>query len=41
MEEGFRMYDLKRWRALDRLDGTWQPEGINFWEADVDYVAIY
>ena len=25
----------------DLLDGTWQPEGINFWEADVDYVAIY
>ncbi len=33
IEEGMRMYDLKRWRALDQLDGTWQPEGINFWES--------
>lgn len=33
IEEGMRMFDLKRWRALDQLDGTWQPEGINFWES--------
>lgn len=41
MEEGFRMNDLKRWRSLDHLDGTWQPEGMNFWDADEDYVSIY
>lgn len=33
LEEGLRMYDLKRWRALDQLNATWQPEGINFWES--------
>lgn len=41
MEEGFRMDDLKRWRSLDRLDGTWQPEGIKLWNADIDYVTAY
>lgn len=30
--EGLRMFDLKRWRALDRING-WQPEGINLWES--------
>lgn len=33
VEEGMRMSDLKRWRALDQLNATWQPEGINFWES--------
>lgn len=32
MEEGMRMDDLKRWRALDQLD-DWMPEGINLWES--------
>lgn len=41
MEEGFRMDDLKRWRALDRLDGSWQPEGINFWNSTNDYIAMF
>lgn len=31
MQEGMRMDDLKSWRALDQLDGTWQPEGFNLW----------
>lgn len=31
MQEGMRMDDLKSWRALDQLNGTWQPEGINLW----------
>lgn len=33
MEEGFRMDDLKRWRALDQIKAAdkWQPEGINIW----------
>ena len=30
--EGLRMYDLKRWRALDQVR-NWQPEGINLWES--------
>lgn len=34
MEEGLRMDDLKRWRALDQLNGTWQPEGFNLWGSD-------
>lgn len=33
MQEGLRMFDLKRWRALDQLNATWQPEGINLWES--------
>lgn len=33
IEEGLRMDDLKRWRALDQLNGTWQPEGINLWNS--------
>lgn len=31
MEEGMRMDDLKRWRALDQID-DWMPEGINLWD---------
>lgn len=30
--EGLRMFDLKRWRALDQIK-NWQPEGINLWES--------
>lgn len=41
IEEGFRMDDLKRWRSLDHLDGTWQPEGINYWESDMDYTSMF
>lgn len=36
--EGFRMDDLRRWRALDQLEGGSQkfwPEGINLWESDI------
>lgn len=32
MEEGFRMNDLKRWRALDQVKG-WMPEGFNLWDS--------
>ncbi|CAK7083975.1 MAG: hypothetical protein PARBA_03724 [Parabacteroides sp.] len=35
LEEGFRMDDLKRWRSLDQLNATWQPEGFNLWESGV------
>lgn len=30
--EGLRMFDLKRWRALDQVK-NWQPEGINLWDS--------
>lgn len=30
--EGMRMYDLKRWRALDQVK-NWQPQGVNLWES--------
>lgn len=35
--EGFRMDDLRRWRALDQLNqkGTYWPEGFNLWESDI------
>lgn len=35
IQEGMRMADLKRWRALDQLNATWQPEGINFWDSEL------
>lgn len=35
LEEGLRFFDLKRWRALDQLKGTWQPEGVNLWGSDL------
>lgn len=28
--EGMRLDDLKRWRALDKMQ-SYQPEGVNFW----------
>lgn len=34
MEEGFRMYDLKRWRALDQVK-NYRVEGVNLWESDL------
>lgn len=34
MEEGFRMTDLKRWRALDQVK-NWMPEGFNLWGSDI------
>ena len=40
MQEGMRMDDLKSWRALDQLDGTWQPEGFNLWGPN-DWEAKY
>lgn len=32
LEEGMRMSDLKRWRALDQVN-NWMPEGFNLWES--------
>lgn len=34
MEEGFRMMDLKRWRALDQVK-NYQIEGVNLWESNL------
>ncbi len=34
--EGFRMDDLKRWRAMDQVK-NYQIEGINFWTKIKDY----
>ncbi|RHR40170.1 RagB/SusD family nutrient uptake outer membrane protein [Parabacteroides sp. AF18-52] len=34
VEEGFRMMDLKRWRALDQVK-NYQVEGVNLWESDL------
>lgn len=34
MEEGFRMNDLKRWRALDQLK-NYQIEGVNLWGSNL------
>lgn len=34
LEEGLRMNDLKRWRALDQID-NWMPEGINLWNSEL------
>ncbi len=34
--EGFRMDDLKRWRAMDQVK-NYQVEGINFWTKIKDY----
>lgn len=34
IEEGFRMMDLKRWRALDQVV-NYQVEGVNLWESDL------
>lgn len=36
MEEGFRMNDLRRWRALDQVKGKkFWPEGVNLWESEL------
>ena len=34
MEEGLRMADLRRWRALDQVR-NYQVEGVNLWESDL------
>ena len=34
LEEGFRMTDLKRWRALDQVR-NYQVEGVNLWESEL------
>ena len=34
VEEGFRMNDLRRWRALDQVKNFW-PEGVNLWESEL------
>ncbi|MDO5664295.1 MAG: RagB/SusD family nutrient uptake outer membrane protein [Bacteroidia bacterium] len=34
VEEGFRMEDLKRWRALDQVS-KFRVEGVNLWESDL------
>lgn len=34
LEEGFRMTDLKRWRALDQIR-NYQVEGVNLWESEL------
>lgn len=34
IEEGFRMNDLRRWRALDQVKNFW-PEGVNLWESEL------
>ncbi len=34
VEEGLRMMDLKRWRALDQVI-NYQVEGVNLWESDL------
>lgn len=34
MEEGLRMEDLRRWRALDQVR-NYQVEGVNLWESDL------
>lgn len=35
MCEGLRMYDLKRWRALDQVK-KYRVEGFNLWESGID-----
>ena len=34
LEEGFRMTDLKRWRALDQVR-NYQVEGVNLWKSEL------
>lgn len=34
MEEGLRLMDLKRWRALDQVN-KYRVEGVNLWESDL------
>lgn len=34
VEEGFRMDDLKRWRALDQVK-NYRVEGVNLWESNL------
>ena len=34
IEEGLRMMDLRRWRALDQING-FQVEGVNLWGSDL------
>ena len=34
IEEGLRMMDLRRWRALDQVNG-FQVEGVNLWGSDL------
>lgn len=34
MEEGFRMADLRRWRALDQVE-KFVIQGVNLWESDL------
>ena len=34
--EGMRMFDLKRWRAMDQVK-DYQIEGVNFWEKIYEY----
>lgn len=34
VEEGFRMADLRRWRALDQIKNV-QIEGVNLWESNL------
>lgn len=34
IEEGLRMMDLRRWRALDQVNG-YQVEGVNLWGSDL------
>lgn len=34
VEEGFRMYDLRRWRALDQVK-NFVIQGVNLWESDL------
>lgn len=34
MEEGFRMSDLRRWRALDQVK-NYRVEGVNLWESNL------
>lgn len=37
--EGFRLDDLKRWRALDNMI-DYQPEGINLWDVMFNYYNL-
>lgn len=34
VEEGLRMFDLRRWRALDQVK-NYQVEGVNLWESNL------
>lgn len=40
VEEGLRMDDLRRWRALDQVNG-FHIQGINLWESDVKNAEEY